>query len=198
MSELFKSRVENIEKDLNRIPNYDFIIFWGGEDISTGFYKERSVYSNSNEFRSKRDFLEETAFNYAKTTGTPMLGICRGAQLLCALSGGRLWQHVENHGRSHLIKLKETNELLQVTSTHHQMMRPTADMKVLGVSATPLSPEKFNEAGMHFTEEDEAEIVFIPKTASLCIQGHPEYTEVNSPFSKLAKQLVIEKLLLPF
>ena len=69
MSELFKSRVENIEKDLNRIPNYDFIIFWGGEDISTGFYKERSVYSNSNEFRSKRDFLEETAFNYAKTTG---------------------------------------------------------------------------------------------------------------------------------
>lgn len=173
----------------------DLIIFWGGEDISPSLYKERSTHSLANDFPSKRDAYETHVYKLAKEKQIPMLGICRGAQLLCALNGGRLWQHVENHGRTHEIRLTETNELLKVTSTHHQMMRPTNEMKVLGVSAKVLSPLKYNENGAYHAEEDEAEIVFIPQARALCIQGHPEYTPPTSEFSRLTKDLINKHLL---
>ena len=173
----------------------DLIIFWGGEDISPSLYKERSTHSLANDFLSKRDAYETHVYKLAKEKQIPMLGICRGAQLLCALNGGRLWQHVENHGRTHEIRLTETNELLKVTSTHHQMMRPTNEMKVLGVSAKVLSPLKYNENGAYDAEEDEAEIVFIPQARALCIQGHPEYTPPTSEFSRLTKDLINKHLL---
>lgn len=173
----------------------DLIIFWGGEDISPSLYNERNTHSMANNYLSKRDAYETYVYKLAKEKQIPMLGICRGAQLLCALNGGRLWQHVENHGHAHEIRLTETNELLKVTSTHHQMMRPTKEMKVLGVSAKVLSPMKYNENGAYNTEEDEAEIVFIPQVRALCIQGHPEYTEPTSEFSRLTKDLIHKHLL---
>lgn len=183
----------DINDDLKK--ELDLLVFWGGEDISPSLYKERSSYTYASDYMSKRDAYETYIFRIAKEKKIPMLGICRGAQLLCALNGGRLWQHVDNHGHPHDIRLTETNELLRVTSTHHQMMRPTSEMKVLGVSATILSPLKYNENGAYHGIEDEAEIVFIPEAQALCIQGHPEYTKPTSDFSLVTKDLIHKHLL---
>lgn len=188
LSTLLNEKVENY-----KVGNkYKMLVFWGGEDIWPGYYGEEPAKTHAI-YESPRDHMEKEAFE--SNPNTPKLGICRGAQLLCALSGGKLWQHVDKHTHSHLIKLHTNNSLLEVTSTHHQMMRPTSKMRLLASANYIRSPKKWSEDGEHISSEPEAEIVFIPETKALCIQGHPEYTSVNSPFSKLTAQLVKENLL---
>lgn len=189
LSQLLDSEVESYKPD----KSYKMIVFWGGEDIWTGYYGEEP-HKTTAIYESPRDRLEKEIFN--ANPHTPKLGICRGAQLLCALSGGKLWQHVDKHTNSHLIKLEKDNSFIPVTSTHHQMMRPTPQMRLLAASSYVRSPHKWNEnKDPYLSVDPEAEIVFIPETKALCIQGHPEYTTVNSPFSKLTTQLVKEHLL---
>jgi gamma-glutamyl-gamma-aminobutyrate hydrolase PuuD len=179
--------------NLELIKQAKLAVFWGGEDIATSIYNERPKHTQRHK-PSFRDMFEMESFGLAKDHKIPMVGICRGAQLLCVLNGGSLWQHVDNHGYNHNV-LMHDNSLIHVTSTHHQMMRPTKDMKILGVSAQVLSPIKGNEIGLTSDSNPEAEIVFVPETKTLCIQGHPEYTKVDSEFSQLTVKLIKEYLL---
>lgn len=179
--------------NLELIKQAKLAVFWGGEDIATSLYGEKPVHTQRLK-PSFRDMFEQAAFELASANNVPMVGICRGAQLLCVLNGGSLWQDVDNHGYNHNV-IMEDGYKLQVTSTHHQMMRPTKEMKILGVSAEVLSPQKGDETGYTTNRDPEAEIVFIPKTKTLCIQGHPEYTKVDSLFSQLTVKLIKEHLL---
>lgn len=100
----------------------DLVVFTGGEDINPELYHEAPI--EGIRFNKKRDDYEKSMFNQARNYGIPMVGICRGAQLLNVLCGGRLWQHVDNHTSSHYLTDVITNEVTLVTSTHHQQMRP--------------------------------------------------------------------------
>jgi gamma-glutamyl-gamma-aminobutyrate hydrolase PuuD len=179
--------------NLEQLKQAKLAVFWGGEDIATSLYCEKPKHTERLQ-PSFRDLFEKNAFNIAKENKVPMVGICRGAQLLCVLNGGSLWQHVDNHGYSHYVRMNDGTNIL-VTSTHHQMMRPTKHMHILGVSAEVLSPTKGGELGFTSNTEPETEILFVPETKTLCIQGHPEYTKVDSPFSQLTVKLIKEYLL---
>ncbi|MGL5079099.1 MAG: gamma-glutamyl-gamma-aminobutyrate hydrolase family protein, partial [Waterburya sp.] len=85
----------------------NLLILWGGEDISTSFYGEKSVYSDSDEKLSHRDRIEKNLAEEAVRRGIPILGICRGAQLLNCLDGGKLFQHVDKHTQAHKVKLQD-------------------------------------------------------------------------------------------
>lgn len=191
-SQLFNLPTETIHTTDQIPPTPKFFIFWGGEDICPYIYNEIPTDTHAKKI-SLRDMFETEIFNYAIKNNIPMLGICRGAQLLCALSGGKLWQHVTNHGEYHPI-ITHDKKVFTVPSTHHQMMRPTPEMKLLAVSQDIRSPTKWNDQGKNKSTEPEAEIVFIPKTKALCIQSHPEYTDVHSKLSKLTVKLVKEYL----
>ena len=96
----------------------DLIQFTGGADISPELYNEprhRKTYPNP--IRDNREELEFRKWIDKK----PMVGICRGAQLFHAMMGGKLYQHVNNHGKSHEI-VTLNGEIINVTSLHHQMM----------------------------------------------------------------------------
>lgn len=164
------------------IKNADLVIFTGGEDVSPHFYGENpGKYTNNNYHRDKE---EEIIFALCVSNSIPMVGICRGAQFLCVMSGGKLVQHVSGHGvmHGHDIKTYDGKEF-NVTSTHHQMMLPYGhcDFKLLGW-ADHLSKMYLNGDNEELPPPSgpEAEVVYFPTTNVLCFQYHPEYMNPQS------------------
>lgn len=185
------TRLVNAPEDLLKVKA---LILWGGEDISPKIYGESPKYTNASALPSERDALEILLVQEAVRLGKPILGICRGAQLLCALHGGKLWQHVTNHaGRYHFIELK-TGQKIETNSLHHQMMRPDKDAEILAQTPVALARKKYseNEVAIDDTTPD-PEIVWFPKFRALGVQGHPEYLPLKHELVRLTQQLFEEK-----
>lgn len=187
-----KSQLVYEPDDLNE--NHKALILWGGEDIATELYKEKAVYSHGGTYMSDRDVMESLLIDKAVSLGIPILGICRGAQLLCAKAGGKLWQHVDNHaGKDHHVEVRinGVRTLGYTNSYHHQMMRPPEDAEVLG-TAPVLSLRKCSEVE-HTNVDPEPEIVWFPKLNALGVQGHPEWLLQQSFLSRVTRELFKEK-----
>lgn len=171
--------------------DHDLLILWGGEDISPALYGEPNVASHAGSHPSKRDLTEMALAKRAVEMGTPILGICRGHQLLGALNGNKLYQHVDNH-ITHQHGIIYKGQVLTTNSCHHQMVIPNDDMEV--VAFTPcLSRIKVTTKKV-IDEGDEVEIAYYPKLKALGVQGHPEWSGRNSDLSRLTIQLLEEKL----
>lgn len=169
---------------------HKLLVIHGGEDISPLIYGEKSVYAYAGDLLSQRDAMEIQFVDKARALKIPILGICRGAQLLCCLGGGSLWQHVEHHaGSNHTLNFR--GRKYWTNSVHHQMMRPTEDMEILATSPN-LSPIKYNEK-KHEDLGEEPEIVYIPNLNALCVQGHPEWLREHDPLVQITKDLLKEK-----
>ena len=170
--DLFKRIKYTSKRDPAILTKGDVVLFEGGTDINPSLYgQEAGSYTGFSD--EQRDEFEVSVFNEAKKLGIPMLGICRGAQFLCAMSGGKLAQHVNKHGRDHLVT-DNVGDTYPVTSTHHQMMLPKGTNHELVAYA--------KEATIHLGEKDipldvetDAEVVYFKDTKALAIQGHPEY-----------------------
>lgn len=157
--------------------NSDFIIFMGGTDINPEIYGEKP-HTKTGLANFDRDRIEVAL--YKSTPKQFRVGICRGAQLLHALNGGTLWQHVEGHiGNHELSYTTETGvtRTYKVSSTHHQMMRKGgATGEVWGVANQTkvrqlVSGGSFAMAKDHWSD---LEIVRYKATNTLCFQPHPE------------------------
>lgn len=177
----------------NAKPNENTVLlFEGGTDINPLLYDEQPA-SGTQKPDYERDKHEILQFKLAIEAKAPMIGICRGAQLLCALNGGKLIQHVNGHsnaGYRHRMQLPKCfkNEWIEVTSAHHQMMNPynlpQEAWKSLGHVPHPQSNKYWGPNGkikVHklYNDFKEQEIIWFPNTKCLCIQGHPEY--IQSP-----------------
>ena len=175
----------------------DVLILGGGADISPSIYNQKpSRYAGAGANLSRRDAVEVDATNRAFDAGIPSLGICRGAQLLCALSGGSLYQHVVNHANSgHLMKMKDGKEY-HVSSAHHQMMNPFGTKhELLGWSSEVRSNVHIVENEKNPPVEVEPEIVYFLDTKALAIQYHPEFMHDAEAAVVLARDLVKQYLL---
>lgn len=69
----------------------DGVIFSGGEDIHPSFYGEM-VLEKCGAIDEKRDLFELELFRGALERRMPVLGICRGMQLIAVALGGSLYQ----------------------------------------------------------------------------------------------------------
>lgn len=74
--------------------DYDGLILCGGNDINPSYYNEE--INGSVNIDDTRDKAEFTLLKKFLKTGKPILGICRGFQLMNAAFGGTLIQHLEN------------------------------------------------------------------------------------------------------
>ena len=145
----------------------DIIQFTGGSDVSPSLYgaaKHATTYADP-----KRDAIESDIFYKHQTI--PMAGICRGGQFLNVMHGGSMWQDVDRHGRNHKITFVDGKEYM-MTSTHHQMMRPSDKGELLGWTSLSSYRETETERNVEQPFKD-VEIVYYP--GALCYQGHPEY-----------------------
>lgn len=174
------------------------LLFTGGEDVSPSLYGERAHPATRH--NNLRDEQEQYLYNKARDDGKKFIGICRGGQFLNVMNGGSLFQHVDNHatGQMHPITTDDGRTVM-VTSTHHQMIRPSPE-GVVKAWAEGLSTEResmhygdiISEQGVHL----DPEVVYYPKTRSLCFQPHPEFSGsgvaiCKDYFYELVKNLVL-------
>ena len=158
----------------------DLIVFTGGEDVDPTLYNEKKgKFTNSN---PSRDIVEKLKFDSNMFSGIPKLGICRGAQFLTVMNGGKLIQHVKGHtNTSHNIQLY-SGSILVLPSDHHQMMYPF-DMdknsyELIGWSERHLSTIYLDGDNKNMKLEFpfyEPEIIYYNNTNSFCVQAHPEW-----------------------
>ena len=74
--------------------DYDGLILCGGNDINPSYYNE--ALNGSINIDDRRDKAEFVLVKKFLETGKPILGICRGFQLLNVVFGGTLIQHLES------------------------------------------------------------------------------------------------------
>lgn len=115
----------------------DGIMFTGGHDVSPLEYKqEPSKYIN--QLTRDRDFMEIELFKKVYSKGKPILGICRGLQLINVALGGTLIQNIDSNighapsdnikNEHHTITLRRKSIIksiyglqeIKVNSSHHQ------------------------------------------------------------------------------
>jgi len=110
----------------------DGLLFSGGADLNPEAYNEANTAST---FEQIRDDYELALLGAALEADTPLLGICRGLQLLNVQAGGSLHQDIPEHARydvrpdvrTHAITIEPASRLnlmfgssLEVNSLHHQ------------------------------------------------------------------------------
>ncbi|UTC74774.1 gamma-glutamyl-gamma-aminobutyrate hydrolase family protein [Treponema sp. OMZ 792] len=180
-----------------QIENLSGIIIMGGYDVEPHFFNEEPL-SCLGEILPKRDIYELKLIKAARALKKPILGICRGMQLLNVAFGGSLYQDLSlikrniqiKHDqdtrpqeRTHSIKI-EDNSVMQkvfgkedmVNSYHHQAVKTLAkDFKI-----TAYAPDGIVEA-IEYTGD-----CFI-----MGVQFHPEMTAaVHKPSLDLFKEFI--------
>lgn len=162
----------------NGIDEADLICFTGGADVGPWMYDHPQHKTTYDDHR--RDVFESTIFEDAKKRGIPMVGICRGGQFLNVMSGGEMYQDVTGHCYAHSITDVLTGEVVYVSSTHHQMMKPSPEAVLVAYSTLGGDREWWD--GQVFAREkseQDVEVVFYPGTKCLCFQPHPEFSSAE-------------------
>lgn len=119
---------------------FDGFFFAGGVDIDPARYGE-TITGEGVEIDESRDAFELAFFPVALATGKPILGICRGIQLINVAMGGTLHQDIPGHRQAKPAEQYEQPVTLQsgtrlhslcqkerflVNSCHHQAVKDVA------------------------------------------------------------------------
>lgn len=172
---------ETVVRDPNELKQGDVLVLWGGEDISPALYNQgRSSLGHGDKIPSHRDAMEWALIQRAKELNIFIIGVCRGAQMLCAAAGGSLYQHVDKHGGYHKVFTHDNKEIM-TNSLHHQMMNLKNTENLLLGWTPNRSPryvaEKDGEDIYCEAPEVDPELVWFPNLNALAVQWHPEMTD---------------------
>ena len=137
---VFLAYTEDEQKLAEYARVFDGFLFGGGDDMDPAHYGEEKMF-DSVEIDADRDAFELALYRHVKPTNKPVLGICRGIQLLNVAEGGSLYQHIDGHRQSEpgtttqqkclvykdsmLYSLTESTEIL-VNTFHHQNVKALA------------------------------------------------------------------------
>lgn len=162
------------------------LLLHGGEDISPSLYHERPIFTKAPSKPSARDLLEIQMWNRAMLLGIPVIGICRGAQFVCCMNGGSLWQHVDGHLCSHNIHTYD-EQLLFAAADHHQAMRidnvDVAKNTIVLAESCQTTKAYSEDRPEGIGLRSVLEVVYFKDTNCLAIQPHPEWMSPDTPFN---------------
>lgn len=165
--------------------DFDALCLTGGGDIEPSRYGETAA-PETDDLDPARDELELGLLKIALDRDIPVLGICRGFQLINVAKGGRLVQHIEGHSRSlgdlhsheavpvagSLLASATSDRAHGVNSSHHQAV--TEDLLAPGLVAT------VRIDGLVEAFEDPAQRWLV------AVQWHPERdTEVSAEATRI-------------
>ncbi len=185
-----------IETSLDAADAADAIIVMGGEDVSPEFYDGPEEYEGSGHHDIEADTAHIAVIQRAAATGKPLLGICRGVQLINVALGGTLVQHLEtleNHQApaegmasftpSHVNLLEGMSDLEQDVPTsdvrcgHHQAIDQLGEGLVVAARA----------------DDGTVEAVVHESAPITGVQWHPEHpdtaaTQLTALLKRLERQ----------
>lgn len=170
----------------------DVLLVWGGQDIPPQFYgKSASPHTGAADPPSRRDMIEWNMMQRAIEMKVPIIGVCRGAQMLCAAAGGTLMQHVTGHGGNHSV-ITVSGTAFPTNSMHHQMMVPglTAHEVLAEIPADQLRSRVYWDEDKEVDHHQEPEFIWFNDIKGAAIQWHPEFMEKYCP----ATQFVMNQL----
>ncbi|NNC99838.1 MAG: gamma-glutamyl-gamma-aminobutyrate hydrolase family protein [Gammaproteobacteria bacterium] len=172
------------------LPDIDGVIIGGGDDINPIHYGATGAAGAI--YDAKRDELELQVIDMALQNDIPMLGICRGAQLINVACGGNLIEDlrplrektpnrnsvrpiknaiIEPHSKLYSILGKEC---VRVNSLHHQAVKEVGD----GLTAVAKDEDGFIQAIESSGEQ------FI-----VGVQWHPEYMPQRKTQTRIFRAL---------
>ena len=173
------------------LPRLDALVLSGGADVGPRLYGA-APDPQTVDVRPDQDAAEMALLETALARGVPVLGICRGLQLLAVASGGRLHQHLPNtpgheqHGghdgewTEHEVTLVAGTRLhallgdrVRANSGHHQGVADPGTLVVAGHS-----PDGLIEA---------AELPADRHPFAVGVQWHPEMTGDPRLFEALVR-----------
>lgn len=193
------------DRNLDELNSCDGLVLSGGIDIHPRFYGNSIAdYTGAPEtFNEARDEFEMAAFQLAQENKLPVLGICRGMQLINVIYKGSMLQdldsrlkpvHIGNPDKSHDVKIKQgtvlsgiiKNETASINSAHHQAIEKLGN----GLVVNAVSADGVIE-GIERIQTD-------GKPFLLAIQWHPErmfhFGLENSAGSAAIRQRFIEEV----
>ncbi|MFF2022680.1 gamma-glutamyl-gamma-aminobutyrate hydrolase family protein [Streptomyces sp. NPDC058171] len=105
------------------VARLDGLVIAGGPDVEPGRYGAEREPGTGPPARA-RDAWELALIGAALAAGTPLLGICRGMQLLNVALGGTLVQHLEGHAEA--VGVFGTHPVTAVPGTRYGALAPGA------------------------------------------------------------------------
>jgi putative glutamine amidotransferase len=182
------------EKNIHSLAECDGLVLSGGVDIM----HSNTDYENApNQFYPKRDQFEKEILELALKEKMPILGICRGLQLINVYFGGDLtldlaeknFSHKKGElDKIHFVEVDKNSKLFQiivqekgeVNSAHHQAINQLANC----LNITAISEDGVIEA---------VELKDINNPFLIAVQWHPErMLDQNSPFTKNIRGAFLE------
>lgn len=173
----------------------DGLIFAGGGDIDPSCYRGQH-HGSIERVNAERDDFEISLAKLAFHSNKPVLGICRGMQLLNVASGGDLIQHIpdiipsgirhrgeDRKPAEHPVRIEGVSRLseiidqkeIQVQSSHHQGLKTIPPVW----KVTARSPDELVEA-----------IERIDHPWMIAVLWHPELSPDDNRHKKLFRALV--------
>lgn len=179
------------------------LILSGGVDVDPFFYNGAMTYPNQpNEWLRERDLFEMDLLKTALALSMPVLGICRGLQLVNVTLGGTLVQDIEATGKQnhramngvdyyHPVSLQSNSLLAKITQTTKGTVN-SAHHQAIGQVASLLQINAFAEEniieGLEWIDP-------VHRSPLLCVQWHPERIEdkQTNPFSFALKNWFLQQ-----
>ena len=188
------SNLNLIDDVLNSVKG---LVVSGGYDVHPKYYGEKKIH-RSVRLTPDRDRFEMTLVKKARTRKIPILGICRGHQLINVAFGGTLYQDfrlkkdIPNHRtgkvkyrrRKHKVLINENSKLyaiikrkeIEVNTSHHQIIRNIAP----GFLATAWSKKDGVIEGLESSKD----------RYLVSVQWHPEIDHKKESSKKLFSSLI--------
>ncbi|MCR8969035.1 gamma-glutamyl-gamma-aminobutyrate hydrolase family protein [Facklamia sp. 7083-14-GEN3] len=185
-----------IEAIIDRV---DGLLLTGGQDVDPRFYQEEP-HLKLGSLNLDRDHHELKLIKHFMQAGKPILGICRGMQLINVYQGGNLYQdlslypdwaiqHVQKSELdrvTHRVKIAADSRLSKwmgtgdyVNSLHHQAIKELGkDLKAIAWSGDQLV-EAFESTD--------------PNVDILAVQWHPELTHKHQESSRAIFKDLVER-----
>lgn len=172
-----------VTPDSPPLGDFDALVLGGGGDVDPARYGRERLDNGTVEVDAGRDALDFALLERAERAGAPVLGICRGMQVVNVARGGTLVQDIPSERPSEVVHQRERDKMrldhevragegtklagiagaeLRVNSRHHQAV----DAVGAGLRVSGVSPDGIVEA----VEADSGAWL-------VAVQWHPENLE---------------------
>jgi putative glutamine amidotransferase len=179
--------------DAPALGRFDGLVLGGGIDVDPARFGRPKLPGGRVELDAERDALDFALLERARADGVPVLGICRGLQVVNVALGGTLVQDIPLERPSSVVHERESAQKtrldhevtvvrgsrlaaiagdgpLAVNSRHHQAI----DSPAPGVTVSGVAPDGVAEA------------LEVPDAWLLAVQWHPEnLTAADAPSARL-------------